>query len=121
MSIWFESQGNFAASSIVGKSFIVTPATVQLQLTPSSYYQSASLTFTLKAVLSSWSAPVPASGTVSFFDNGVALGSGDLASDGSASLTLSSLSAGQHSLTAQYAGSSNYSTATSQTVTVQTF
>jgi hypothetical protein len=121
VSIWFEGQGNFAASSVVSKAFTVMPATVQLQLSPSSYYQSASAPFTLKAVLRTWSAPVPTAGSIVFYDNGVAVGAADLAADGSASLTLNSLSAGAHSLAAVYAGSTNYSAANSSAVSVQTY
>lgn len=121
VSIWFEAQGNFAASSVISHAFTVTPAAVQLQLTPSSHYQSASASLSLKAVLRSWSAPVSSAGSIAFYDNGVALGSGDLAADGSATLTLNALAAGTHTLTAVYAGTTDYSAATSAAVSMQTY
>lgn len=121
VSIWFEAQGNFAASSVISHAFTVTPAAVQLQLTPSSHYQSASAPLSLKAVLRSWSAPVPSAGSIAFYDNGVALGSADLAADGSATLALNALAAGTHTLTAVYAGTTDYSAATSAAVSMQTY
>ena len=47
-----------------------------------------------------------ATGTLSFFDGGVAVGSTTVGSDGSASITLPSLSAGIHSLSVRYSGDS---------------
>jgi hypothetical protein len=49
--------------------------------------------------------PATATGTVTFKDGSSTLGSGNL-TNGSASLTLSSLPAGQHTLTAAYSGDS---------------
>jgi len=59
------------------------------------------------------------SGTVLFYDGSVQIGSASL-SGGKANLTLSSLTAGVHSISVSYAGSANYagsvSAAVSQTV-----
>lgn len=52
-------------------------------------------------------APAP-TGTVTFFADGSALGSGSLDSSGSASLVVSSLVPGSHNITAQYNGDGNY-------------
>ncbi|WP_420239958.1 Ig-like domain repeat protein [Telmatobacter bradus] len=121
ISIGFTEQGNFASSNTLNETFTVTPALVSIQLTPSSYYQSASSPLTLQATLSSWSAPAPTSGTISFYDSGTLLGTASLGSSSSATLSLNTLSAGQHSITAVYAGTNDYSAATSSVVTLQTY
>jgi large repetitive protein len=53
------------------------------------------------------------SGTVSFLDNGVSLGQGTLNAKGVATISVSTLSVGGHSITAVYAGSVAYATSTS--------
>jgi hypothetical protein len=72
----------------------------------------------LTAVVSS-SASTPA-GSVSFMDGSTALGTATLDNTGTATLTLSTLSVGSHSITAVYAGDAAYvgstSSATSETV-----
>jgi hypothetical protein len=50
----------------------------------------------------------PPTGTVIFFDNGISLGTSTLNSSGQATLTTSSLVAGQDSLVAQYDGDTNF-------------
>jgi len=47
-----------------------------------------------------------ATGTLSFFDGSIGIGTAAVGSDGSASITLPSLSAGTHSLSARYSGDS---------------
>jgi len=59
--------------------------------------------------------PAAATGTIAFRDNGVLLGSAIL-TGGAASMTVSTLAAGSHPLTATYSGDSNYLTSTSSTV-----
>jgi hypothetical protein len=61
--------------------------------------------------------PAPGSGTVTFKDGGTAIGSASIAS-GSAMLTVSTLSAGSHSLTAAYGGTT--SSAVTVTITAAT-
>jgi len=56
-------------------------------------------------------------GTVDFLDNGLLIGSA-LIQNGQAWLTTSSLQAGTHSLTAAFAGSTNFSASRSSAVTV---
>ncbi len=60
--------------------------------------------------------PITATGSVTFSDGDVALGTADV-SGGSATLSLSSLSFGSHSITATYAGNSYYTGSTSQALT----
>ena len=59
-----------------------------------------------------------ATGTVTFFDGGVSIGTGTLSS-GSVALTISTLIAGTHSITATYSGDANYNGSASSAV-VQT-
>jgi hypothetical protein len=47
------------------------------------------------------------SGTVTFYDGGKTLGTGNLSADGHATFSISSLSKGTHSITATYAGDDN--------------
>lgn len=53
------------------------------------------------------------SGSVVFSDGGTILGTGPVDASGNASITLSSLSLGAHTITAQYSGDANHGTATS--------
>jgi sugar lactone lactonase YvrE len=55
-------------------------------------------------------------GSVSFLDNGVAIGSGTLNAQGVASFATSSLTVGTHPITALYVGNSSYTTSTSAVV-----
>ena len=56
-------------------------------------------------------APVP-TGTVTFFDNGAAIGSAVALTVGSASKLTNSLTPGSHTITARYSGDTNYSAGT---------
>jgi len=71
----------------------------------------------LTAAVSSATAGTP-TGTVAFFANGVSLGTGTLNSSGQATLTTSSLAAGQASIVAQYDGDSNYASGNSSPLDV---
>jgi len=62
---------------------------------------------TLTAAVTSLATGNP-SGTVAFFANGISLGTGALNPSGQATLTTSSLAAGQDSIVAQYGGDSNF-------------
>jgi hypothetical protein len=57
--------------------------------------------------------PSDATGTVEFFDGASSLGPAVPVTAGSASISVSDLSAGSHSITATYSGDSHYTTATS--------
>jgi len=56
------------------------------------------------------------SGSVTFEDGSSVLGNAAFSADGSASLNISTLSAGRHTLIAVYAGSTNFSPSTSNTI-----
>ena len=121
VSLSYSAQGNFSAAGPVNESFTVTPAPTQIQLTPSSYYQSATTPLTLTATLTSWSAGAPTDGTVAFYDGTVLLGSG--AAGPSVTFTTSALTAGTQSLTAVYSPepSGNFAAAASSVASVQLY
>ena len=90
----------------------VTPADTTTTLTaapsPSREEQDVTLTATVAASAPGSGTP---SGSVTFYDGGAAVGAGTLTSgpDGvAATLTISTLAAGAHTLTAQYSGDANY-------------
>lgn len=63
------------------------------------------------------SAPVPATGTVQFLDGTANIGSGTLDATGATSLAVTTLAAGDHSITAVYGGDANYAASTSGAIT----
>jgi autotransporter-associated beta strand protein len=79
---------------------------------PSTF--NSSVTFTATVTSTSSGAP---SGTVTFFDGATALGTGSVNGSGQATLSISSLSLGGHSITAVYGGDSNFTGSTSSTLT----
>src|SRR5262249_53228593 len=86
-----------------------TPTTTALvsSLNPSSVGQSVTFTATVT--------PSAATGTVSFRDNGVEIGTGTLSS-GQATFSTSTLTVATHPMTAVYLGDATYDTSTSGTV-----
>jgi len=94
-----------AVSQTVNKANTTT--TLSSSLNPSTFGQLVTLTGTVS--------PSTATGTVTFLDGGVTLGSGTLAG-GIATFSTSSLAAGSHSITASYGGSGNYNSSASNAV-----
>ncbi len=86
-----------ALTQVVNKA--ATNTTLASSLNPSSFGQKVLLT----ATVTGGSKP---SGTVTFYDNGVSLGSNTL-NNGSAIIAVSTLSVGSHPLTASYGGDTN--------------
>jgi len=86
---------------------LATTVTLTSSANPSTYGQSV----TLGAAV----APVAATGTVQFLDGTTALGTAPIA-NGSASLAISTLTVGAHSITAVYSGDGNDLTSTSAAV-----
>ncbi len=118
--IGYEQQGSFAASGPATESFTVAPATTQLSLSPSNYYPGAGSSLTLTASVTSYSAAIPTSGTVTFYANGASIGMGPVNSTGQATLTIPSLAAGYYSFNAQFGGlSPDYGGAGSNYLTIQ--
>src|SRR6202012_5512502 len=72
---------------------------------------SVTLTATLSALASN------PTGTVTFYDGSTALGSAVTLSQGTASLQLSSLAVGAHTITASYSGDKHNATSTSIAIT----
>ncbi len=62
------------------------------------------------------SAGVP-TGTVTFYDGATAFGTGSLNGSGQVTLSISSLAAGSHSITASYGGNGNFASSTSAALT----
>jgi hypothetical protein len=91
-----------------------TTTTLESSPNPSSYAESVTLTASVS--------PATATGGVTFYDGSTALGTSPIAS-GVASISLTTLAVGTHSLTAVYGGDSNEASSTSpvvtQTVTVR--
>ncbi|HEX6505327.1 MAG TPA: Ig-like domain repeat protein [Terriglobales bacterium] len=85
-----------------------TTTSLSSSLNPSIYGQS--VTFTAKVAPSGGGTPT---GTVTFYDASVVLGTQPLNSSGLSILTTSSLSAGSHSITASYSGDSSFAGSTS--------
>ena len=104
---WGDAASNFYTSSVVyvtapGKADTTT--TVTTAPATSTYGDSVTYTATVGVVPPDSGAPT---GTVTFFDNGTALGSGALTGD-TATFTTSTLSAGSHSIMASYGGNSTF-------------
>ena len=102
--------------SLTGKIF-VRPATTTSLVTspnPSKVGQAVTLTATVVTVAPATGVPT---GTVTFRDGLTTIGTATLGANGSASIVVSTLAAGSHSLTAAYGGSANFLASTSAAVT----
>jgi hypothetical protein len=97
-----------AASATVTLTVTKTTPTVVLTSSPNPSVYGVSVTFTATTSAS-------ATGTMLFYDGGSVLGPGTI-SGGVATYTLNSLGGGTHSITASYAGDSNYLSAVSAAV-----
>ena len=120
ITVSYSGDSNFQGSSSPALSQMVqqgaTSATVTSGTNPSVFGQS--VTFTATVAASAPAAGTP-TGTVTFLDGGVSIGTGTLSSD-TATFTTSSLSVAAHTITVSYSGDSNFqpssSAALSQTV-----
>jgi hypothetical protein len=111
VSIAYAQQTNYAASSAQTESFTVTPAPVNVSLTPSEWNAGVGTNITFQTSVTSWSAGPPnATGTVSFYDGSTLLATVPVNSSGQASYATSSLTAGSQKITATYSGGTNYAT-----------
>lgn len=102
----FSAQTSTAVTQVVNKAG-TTSNVLSSSLNPATYGASVTFTATL---------PANATGTVTFLDGSTTLGTGTVTA-GVASYSTSALTAGSHSITAQYAGDSNYSASTSNILT----
>ncbi|MCO5306562.1 MAG: Ig-like domain repeat protein [Microthrixaceae bacterium] len=107
----------FAPSSSSAQTQVVDPAGTATALTssanPSTSGQEVTFTTTVTATAPGAGAPA---GTVEFRDGATVLGTVTLNGLGAATLPTSALTAGTHSITAVYSGSSSFSTSTSPAV-----
>jgi subtilisin-like proprotein convertase family protein/plastocyanin len=112
----YATTGNFAGSTSPVVVQTVNKAATTIAVTsgtnPSTY--SGSVTFT--ATVSDSTAAVP-TGNVTFKDGLATLGTTALNGSAQATLTISTLTGGSHSITAVYAGDANFNTSTSSAIT----
>jgi sugar lactone lactonase YvrE len=112
--IGYAQQTNYAAAAPQTESFTVTPAPVNVSLTPSTWYTTVGTSVTFPASVSSWSAGPPQdNGAVSFYDGSSLLATVPVNSSGQASFTTTSLPAGKQTITATYSGGINYASGSS--------
>ena len=90
-----------------------TTTTLTSTVNPSTFGQSTTLTAT---VTQTTGPTTPNAGTVTFKDGATTLGTGNLNASGVATLAVSNLTAGSHSLTASYAGTASFGASTSSAV-----
>jgi hypothetical protein len=122
VTIGYATQGNFLVAAASTQNFSVTQALTKVQLTPSNYYPSSGSAETLSAAVTSTTfGPVPA-GSVTFFDNGSPISTSlPVNAQGQASLTISSITTGHHSYTAQYSGIANFAPASSNFIAITNY
>ncbi len=102
--------------SVIGKIFVrpATTTTLTASPNPSTVGQAVTLTATVRPVAPATGVPT---GSVSFRDGATTIETATLDATGTASIVVSTLGAGNHSLTAVYAGSPDFQTSTSAVVT----
>ncbi|HEX4054593.1 MAG TPA: Ig-like domain repeat protein [Tepidisphaeraceae bacterium] len=110
----FTGSTSSALTQTVNKA--ATATVVSSSTNPSDYDQPVTFTATVTASAPGSGTP---SGTVTFDDGGIALGTDTLNGSGQAVFSTSSLSVGNHSITAVYAGDANFTGGTSSVLTQQ--
>jgi len=100
--------------NLSGQVLLVQPTGITL--TPSANPVAVGALVTFTAAVSNGTTPAP-TGTVSFLDGTKSIGTGILNGTGVATLSIATLTAGQHPITAVYSGDVNNATATSAVVT----
>ena len=109
---------NFAASTSAPLSQVVSQGAsttaIASNTNPSLFGASVTFTATVTAVAPASGTPT---GTVTFFDGATNIGTGALNGSGVATLATTTLSAGNHSITATYGGDANFSGSTSPPLT----
>jgi sugar lactone lactonase YvrE len=111
VTIAYSQQGNYASAAPQTENFTVTPAPVNVSLTPSSWYATSGTSITFQASVASYSAGPPNNnGSVAFYDGSTLLATVPVNSSGQASYATSSLPVGSQTITATYSGGTNYAT-----------
>ena len=112
----YSGDSNFSTSTSTALTETVnspSAATTTTSLVPSPNPATTGQAVTLTATVATNSGTP--TGTVAFFDGGTSLGNGTISS-GVAAIQVTSFAAGNHTLTAQYAGNSNFAASTSSAV-----
>ncbi|MDE1156648.1 MAG: Ig-like domain repeat protein [Acidobacteriaceae bacterium] len=110
----YSGDSNHSASTSSAVSVrIVQPVTFVLSSSAATAVTGTAVTFTAHL---SGAASIAPSGTVNFLDGGVLIATGTLDGSGTATYTTSSLSVASHTITASYAGDTNYAAANSNAV-----
>ncbi|MGA9672085.1 MAG: Ig-like domain-containing protein, partial [Terracidiphilus sp.] len=117
VTIAYAQQTNYAAAKSQAETFTVTPAQVIVSLTPSTWFARAGTNLTFQAAVFSWSAGAPnANGAVSFYDGAKLMSTIKVNASGQASYSTTGLSAGIHTITATYAGGTNFASGSSSVI-----
>lgn len=110
----YAGSANLSGSTSAALSQVVngasTTAAVSSSANPSTFGQGVTLSATIQTAFGG-----SATGTITFLDGTTSLGTASVSSNG-AQLSLSSLSAGSHSITAKYNGDANFSASTSAAI-----
>jgi len=101
---------SFTLDALGNIAFVTANTTTALVVSPSTANFGAPVTFTATVTGTSSSTPT---GTVTFYNGATSLGNGTVGSNGVATLTSSTLTAGPYSVTAQYSGDSSNASSTS--------
>ena len=105
---------NFAVSTSAPLTQTVNPAASQLGISSTANPSTFGQAVTINAVISTTNFTAANSGSLTFFDNGVSIGSVTLPGNtNAAALTTTALSVGSHSITVSYTGDSNFAPCTS--------
>jgi hypothetical protein len=105
-----------STSSAVLQTVSADPTTTALTVGPNPSQFGAPVTLTA-SVTPTLSNPNTPGGSVTFKDGSTTLGTGSLAANGTATLTVSTLAVGSHSITAAYSGDGVFGASTSAAVT----
>lgn len=106
-----------SASNVVTITVTAAVATTMTTLTAAPATVAAGAAVTLTAIVTSNGSAVTA-GVVNFLDSGASIGTGLLNGSGTASISLNSLAAGAHSISAGYAGTASFTASTSASVAI---
>ena len=114
VAIGYAQQTNYAAATPQVENFTVALAPVTVSLTPSTYYAKAGTTITFSVSVASWSAGAPNNnGAVSFYDGSTLLANVPVNASGQAGYATSALPVGKQTITATYAGGTDYASGSS--------
>jgi hypothetical protein len=116
ITVSYSGDSNFNSSTSSAITQTVTKASTTTTLTSSANPSGAGQPVTFTAVVSPNSGSATPTGTVAFLDSGSTIGTGTLSS-GTAMFTTSTLSIGVHTITARYAGDSNFNSSVSTALT----